>query len=73
MCGIKKKHRMRQFITIMLVCLIIILTQIEITGYIFQFFDIVAGEPPKSWVLEPFIGFLSKTVDNVETEEVLIE
>lgn len=61
---------MKHYITILLVCLIIILTQIEITGYIFQFFDIVTGDPPKSWVLEPLIGVFIR--DNAE-EEIAIE
>lgn len=61
---------MRHYITILLVCLIIILTQIEITGYIFQFFDIVTGEPPKSWVLDPLFGIFLK--DKSE-EEIIIE
>lgn len=60
---------MRHIIALFFVCLVMILTQIEITGYIFQFFDIVAGEPPESWVLDPLVQLLAG--DKPKSEDVI--
>lgn len=70
--GIKNLHiKMKHYITFLLVSLILILCQIEITGYIFQFFDLVAGEPPKSILVDPLIDMIFP--DKAEEEVIQLE